>query len=52
MWQPRRIEGSREATTGNKLRLRIKDFAAYYLSKIENIAVQLPRSWSSTRSPR
>jgi hypothetical protein len=35
------FEGSREATTGNKLQLRIKDFAAYYLSKIENIAVPL-----------
>lgn len=35
------FEGSREATTGNKLKLRVKDFAAYYLGKIENIAVPL-----------
>lgn len=35
------FEGSREAMTGNKLKLRVKDFAAYYLGKIENIAVPL-----------
>jgi len=35
------FEGSREAMTGNKLRLRVKDFAAYDLGKIENIAVPL-----------
>jgi len=35
------FEGSREATTGNKLQLRVKDFAAYYLSQIEGIAVPL-----------
>jgi hypothetical protein len=35
------FEGSREAMTGNRLKLRVKDFAAYYLGKIENIAVPL-----------
>jgi hypothetical protein len=34
-------EGSREAITGNKLQLRVKDFAAYYLGKIENLAIPL-----------
>jgi hypothetical protein len=34
-------EGSREATTGNQLRFRIKDFAAYYIGKIEGVPAPL-----------
>ncbi len=34
-------EGSREATTGNRLKFRIKDFAAYYIGKIEGVPVPL-----------
>ncbi len=32
-------EGSREATVGNEYQYRIKDFAAFYLSKITNISI-------------
>jgi hypothetical protein len=32
-------EGSREATVGNEYSYRIKDFAAFYLSKITNIPI-------------
>lgn len=32
-------DGSREATVGNAYQYRIKDFAAFYLSKIKNIPV-------------
>lgn len=35
------FEGSREAMTGNRLELQVRDFAAYYLGKIEKIAVPL-----------
>ncbi len=35
--------GSEDATIGNGYRYRVKDFAAYYLSKIKNIPVQFHR---------
>ena len=33
-------EGSRDATTGNMLKYRVKDAAAYYIGKLANIPVQ------------
>ncbi|MGB8191536.1 MAG: hypothetical protein WCF67_06430 [Chitinophagaceae bacterium] len=33
-------EGSQEATLGNEYQYRIKDFAAFYISKIKNIPVK------------
>ncbi len=33
-------EGSRDATTGNAYQYRIKDFAAFYLSKIRHIPIK------------
>ena len=33
-------EGSQEATIGNEYQYRIKDFAAFYISKIKNIPIQ------------
>ncbi|MEO8108815.1 MAG: hypothetical protein ABI594_02230 [Ginsengibacter sp.] len=33
-------EGSRDATTGNALKYRVKDAAAYYIGKITGISVQ------------
>lgn len=33
-------EGSQEATLGNSYQYRVKDFAAFYISKIKNIPIQ------------
>jgi hypothetical protein len=35
------FEGSREAMTGNRLKLRVKDLAAYYIAKIKHITLPL-----------
>jgi hypothetical protein len=37
--------GSQEATLGNSYQYRVKDFAAYYISKIKNIPIQYHREF-------
>jgi len=40
---PAHYVGSEEATVGNGYRFRVKDFAAFYLSKIKGLPLLLPR---------
>lgn len=41
-------DSSREATLGNAYQYRIKDFAAFYLSKIKNISIKFHQDFKES----